>query len=221
MWYFLVIAIVPCCDSTVSNNQLRAVQQDSSVNVSENNLLEALPGFTEKIGLPLIQAGVDSFEYRLWCPNKNGIINLIRIRYFGQAWDISETMIWSHIPEYDFRKDDTINHLLETIVDSTRVRQLNPDISVNRFIDSLQYYNLQEAPSNLEIRRSVLLPTDSWRYTFEMADSKHYRLIEYNCGEATSLEQFHHSVEGLLRFLKRSLNVEFRDCYQRSFDNSN
>ena len=79
------------------------------------------------------------------------------------------------------------------------------------FIDSIQYFNLQEAPSNAEISSSISIGTDSWRYTFELADKVHYRIIEYNVGGGTDLKAFHQRVWGLLFFLKRQLKVEFRD----------
>ena len=209
----LIISTLPCCDSPLPTINIRAVIPDSSVLASENDLFEAYPDFTKKVGLPSIEEGVDSLEYRLWCHVSANIINLIRIRYSDSGWNISETMIWSHIPEYDiFDKKDTLNHLLTVVVDSTRVRELKPDISMNRFMDSLQYFNLQEAPSNLEILGSISLPNDSWRYTFEIADSRNYRIIEYNCGEVRSLSEFHQKINGLFRFLKQRLAVNFRNC---------
>lgn len=200
------------CNSRVSTLKINRVLSDSSVSTVDNDLFESFPAFTKNVGLPSIQDGADFLEYRLWMNVSADIINLIRIHYTNERWQVSETIIWSHIPEYEWKRNDTVNHLLATIVDSTRTRQLVPDISLDRFIDSLQYFNLQEAPPNLEIQKSISLPTDSWRYTFEIADKDQYRIIEYNCGEVHSLIDFHRKVERLLQFLKQHLKVEFRNC---------
>ncbi|AXY75394.1 hypothetical protein D3H65_15990 [Paraflavitalea soli] len=88
---------------------------------------------------------------------------------------------------------------------------MTPSIPLQRFIDSLQYFNLQEGPSNAAISGSQSMDTDSWRYIFELADKNHYRIIEYNVSSVNGLRPFHERVWGLLFFLKRQLGVEFRD----------
>lgn len=204
--------LISNCNSSVSNIETHRVLSDSTTSMVDKDLFEAFPIFTEKVGLPSIQNGAELLEYRLWMTVSSDIINLIRINYGNKGWQITETIIWSHIPEYKWKRNDTVNHLLTTVIDSTRTRQLVPDISLDRFMDSLQYFNLQEAPANLEIQQSISLPTDGWRYTFEIADTEHYRIIEYNCGQVNSLIDFHRKIKRLLQFLKQHLKVEFRNC---------
>jgi hypothetical protein len=199
------------CDPVIRSIPFKAVQPDSSVLLDDNDLLEAMPLLTRQLQLPSIEHGVDSFEYRLWCPKHADLINLIRIRFDRGKWMITETAIWSHIPDHAFRRDDTVNYLVQTIVDSVHTNVLEPRIAMQTFIDSLQYFDLQEAPSNAEISSSISIGTDSWRYTFELADKVHYRIIEYNVGEVRNLKPFHQRVSAMLYFLKRQLKVEFRD----------
>lgn len=207
----LLVYVCVSCHPITRPIPLKPVQPDSSVLAADNDLFAAMPLFTSQLQLPSIEHGVDSFEYRLWCPVASNVINLIRIRYDQQRWIFTETHIWSHIPDHPFRRGDTVNYLLQTIVDSFHTNMLTPRIPVQTLIDSLQYFNLQEAPSNADIASSTGMVTDSWRYTFELADKVHYRIIEYNVGEVRDLKPFHQSVWALLYFLKRQLNVTFRN----------
>jgi len=212
LWCFMLLACgFAGCDAGVRSIPVRPVMPDSSVLAADNDLFAAMPVLTMQLQLPSMEGGVDSFEYRLWCPKDADLINLIRIRYDEGKWLITETAVWSHIPEHGFRRGDTVNYLVQTIVDSFRTHVLTPRIAMQVFIDSLQYFNLQEAPSNAAITASASMDTDSWRYTFELADKVHYRIIEYNVGGVTDLKVFHQRVWGLLFFLKRQLKVEFRD----------
>ncbi len=207
----MLACVFVACDPGARSIAIKPVRVDSSVLAADNDLFEAMPLLTRQLQLPSIEQGVDSFEYRLWCPKHDEQLNLIRIRYDGGKWVITETSIWSHIPDHRFRRGDTVNYLKQTIVDSVHTNTLMPRIPMQAFIDSLQYFNLQEAPSNAEISSSVSIGTDSWRYTFELADKVNYRIIEYNVGGGTDLKAFHRRVWRLLFFLKRQLKVEFRD----------
>jgi hypothetical protein len=209
--FILLVYACISCDPVARPIPLKPVQPDSSVLAADNDLFAATPLFTRQLQLPSIEHGVDSFEYRIWCPESADVINLIRIRHEQQGWIITETHIWSHIPEHRYRRGDTVNYLLQTIVDSSHTTVLTPRIAVQAFIDSLQYFNLQEAPSNAAIASSTGMVTDSWRYTFELADKVHYRIIEYNVGDVRGLKAFHQSIWALLYFLKRALNVSFRN----------
>ena len=186
---------------------------DTSITKAESHLLQAYPEFTKGVQLPSIENGVDSFEYRLWLHVSADIINLIRIRYDSSSWIISESIIWNHIPDYHFNRFDTINHLLETVVDSMTSRNIKPTIKISEFIDSLQYYNLEQAPSNIEIEGSHNIGTDAWGYTFELSNKHNYRIITYTCpGNIISLEDFHKSISNFLKFLHQTLNTNFTPC---------
>ena len=205
--------VLAFCDSSTSGTHITPVIADNSVTASQNKLFESMPQFTRLINLPSMQSGVDSLEYRLWLHVSADIICLIRIQNVNSSWEISETVIESHIPEYRYNQNDTINHLLETIIDSISTRKLTPNIQLPDFLDSMQYFNLQEAPLNIRIQKAYSLPADSWRYTFEVADSKNYRIIEFNCAEYFDLHEFKTKMIQMLQFLKRTLGVEFTDCY--------
>lgn len=163
--------------------------------------------------LPSIERGGDSFEWRLWLHVSTDIINLIRIRFTLSSWTISETIIWSHIPDYEFRRNDTVNHLLSTVIDSSTTRLVVPVLPVNQFIDSLNYYNLQQAIPNSQINNSFQLSTDAWNYTFEIADGRNYRIITYVCsGGIVPDEAFHAKIRQFLRFIRNQLSIKFRPC---------
>jgi len=173
----LTICLIRCGQDR-SNVNFRAVIADSLALPSQIYLFEAMPKVTSQLNLPSIREGVDSLEYRLWLNGGSGdVINLIIIRYKNPDWLISETTVWSHIPKYEFKWNDSINQLLQTVVDSTHTRILKPDISITKFLDSLRYFNLQEAPPGPKVIGSVALSTDSWRHVFEVADKRNYRMI--------------------------------------------
>ncbi|RYD74091.1 MAG: hypothetical protein EOP53_18940 [Sphingobacteriales bacterium] len=189
---------------------------DTSMVNEYKQLNIAFKDVTQKIDLPLINNGVDSFEYRFWLNGGSGsgdLINLIRIRFDSAAWIISETLIWSHIPEYEYKKGDTVNHLLETVVDSTKTRIITPLISISAFIDSLQQHNLEQAPLSLDIKKSFAQHMDGNGQTIELADKHQYRKIFYTCPiTITGLQDFHQSMKSLFLFLQRNLKIKFVPC---------
>jgi hypothetical protein len=200
------------CEQKGSVKNFKAIIADTSLG-HENDLLQAYPDFTRKVNLPSIESGVDSFEYRFWLHVDADIINLIRIRYDNSKWLLTETIIYSHIPNYDFDRFSSKNHLLETVVDSALTRSIVPKIAINSVIDSLQSYNFEEAPSNIEIASSFSLPTDAWTYTIELAAKNSHRMIIYTCpGGAESLQEFHSTVSRFLHFIRVNLNVKFTPC---------
>ena len=206
--------LISCVDNS-QGKAFRPIVSDTPTTRFERHMAEAFSDFTKKLNLPPITNGVDSFEYRFWLHVNANIINLIRIRHDHNSWTMTETIIWSHIPENNYSPFDTTNQLLETLVDSTKTRKIKPNISVASFIDSLQFYNLEQAPLNSEIEGSFALSTDAITQTFELADKLGYRRITYTCpGSIVSLENFHNSVYKLLKFLKRSLNIKFKLCWE-------
>jgi hypothetical protein len=213
--YFIMLLAIICiisCEEKGSGQKFKAIIADTSLG-HENNLLQAYPDFTRKVNLPSIESGVDSFEYRFWLHVEADIINLIRIRFDNSRWVVTETIIYSHIPAYDFDRYSTKNHLLETVVDSTHTRSIVPKIAINSFIDSLQSYNFEEAPSNIQIAGSFSLPTDARTYTIELAAKNSHRMIIYTCpGGAESLHEFHSTVSRFLEFIQVTLNIKFSPC---------
>jgi hypothetical protein len=213
--FFIVLLATICsvsCEQKGSVRNFKAIIADTSLGY-ENDLLQAYPDFTRKVNLPSIESGVDSFEYRFWLHVEADIINLIRIRYDNSKWLLTETIIYSHIPDYDFDRFSSKNHLLETVVDSTHTRSIVPKIAMHSFIDSLQSYNFEEAPSNIEIASSFSLPTDAWTYTIELAAKNGHRMIIYTCpGGAESLREFHSTVSRFLDFIRVNLNIKFTPC---------
>lgn len=209
---FVAVICVISCEEKRSGQRFKAIITDSSLG-HEYDLIQAYPDFTRKVNLPSIERGVDSFEYRFWLHVEANIINLIRIRYNNSKWLFTETMIYSHIPDYKFDRFSTKNHLLETVVDSIHTRSIVPRISIKAFIDSLQSYNFEEAPSNLEIANSFYLPTDAWTYTIELAAKNSHRMIIYTCpGGAETLQEFHSTVSRFLDFIRVNLNIKFTPC---------
>lgn len=200
------------CRENPSGHNFQAIIVDTTLK-HESDLLEAFPDFTRKVHLPSLENGVDSFEYRFWLPVEANIINLIRIRYDSSKWLLTETIIYSHIPDYNFDRLDKKNHLLEVVIDSTNTRSVVPTIAIDAFIDSLQAYNFERAPTNLEIASSFALPSDAWSYTIELAGKKSHRIILYTCpGSTNSLEAFHNSFGYFLQFIRINLNTKFVPC---------
>jgi hypothetical protein len=213
-FYIIILASV-CfvhCKQRQSGSKFKAIMADTTLR-DESDLLKAFPDFTRKVHLPSLENGVDSFEYRFWLPGEANIINLIRIRYDSSKWVLTETIIYNHIPNYDFSRLDKRNHLLDVVVDSTATRSIVPTIAIDAFIDSLQGYNFERAPSNIQLAGSFALPTDAWSYTIELAAKNSYRIILYTCPCSTnSLEWFHNSFGYFLKFIRTILNTNFIPC---------
>ncbi|RYY64230.1 MAG: hypothetical protein EOO13_18735 [Chitinophagaceae bacterium] len=208
---FLMLAITGGCKLKQDVRPFNAISTDTTIDKHFDIALEYL---TKKLPLPSIRKGVDSFEYRFWLSGAEpGLTNLIRIRFEESSWLITETRIWSHIPAYPFNRKDTVNHLLETVIDSVKSAPIVANIDMTTLIDSLQYFNLESASTYKEIRNSFSPHMDGWSHSIELADRQHYRLISYPCPiSITGLHNFHKSMKSLFAFLQRSLPINFLPC---------
>jgi len=210
---FLFMTGLIGCKEHIRQRTFLPVLSDTSTNKRNEGFDIALKDLTQRLHVPLLNNGVDSFEYRFWFAVDYNLMNFIRIYYDNSSWKISEILVWSHIPPYEFNKHDTINHLLETVIDSTKTRFLLPVNGMEDFIDSLQSYKLEQAPPSLMIENSIPLAMDGFSHTIEIAGKSNYRRIIYNCpAHPIGLHKFHESIKQLFYFLEGDLNIKFAFC---------
>ena len=215
---FILLTLLTFSSCKSSSDKQTTFQADEDIHrkIDTTKLFEALPNVTKKLNMPLLQNGVDSFELRIWCPFKNGNLyseqNIITIRYFDKAWRLTQTHVWEKNPEYLFSRNDTVNHLLDTEIDSSKTTLLFPKDQVQAFIDSLSNFNLLNAPRQDSISKTIFPNQDGYRFIFEIATKDSYRMIDYNCGSTQGLEGFHKMIGKLLDFLRRQLSIEIWHC---------
>ena len=197
--------MVSCADTPQKESSVQEIE--TALQRSDRQFEESMPDITSKLKLQDLRKGVDSFEVRIWCPIAGYNEQLIIvIKYLDSAWLITENHVWESYPDYEFKRNDTVNHLLDVKIDSVKSKAISPNINKKLFADSLQNFYLANFPTTKELVNSTSLPTDAFRYIFEIAQKKEYKLLDYGWGDATSKYELHDRVHRLLRFLQRHLD---------------
>jgi hypothetical protein len=184
--------------------------REEKIDRKQRQFVEALDDITAKLHLPNLKQEVDSFELRVWCPMSAYWQDIIRIRYIDSYWDFSQMSVWMSYPDWEIDRYDTVNHLMEVVIESTRSKTIVPNEKV---ADSILNRFIIHFPKHADLEGSFTIGMDSYRYIFEIAKKDSYQMLDYDCGgDIIDKEELHHKINELINFLRRQLNGEIPAC---------
>jgi hypothetical protein len=207
------LSLLVSCHSFQKEKRIATSDTATVDSRKQRQFADAMDNITAKLNLQNLKKGVDSFELRIWCLMSADVQNIITIRYIYSQWNISETYVWETYPDRQYRRNDTANHLLDVIIDSTKSKSIHPKIDKGKFIDTLLRRYIFNFPEKADFEGSFGIGYDSYRYIFEIAEKNKYNMLDYDCGgEIYDKEELHDKIKNLLNFIRRQLDEKIPQC---------